>query len=157
MRSRSYALALVRREALVHRAPGSAGLLELARQEIGIERLGAPHPDHIDGQVARDREQPGRYPPPTWVEGAGVFPGPYKGFLGNVLGHPFIAHDRQHQSIDPCLETPDERRRGVGVTGRQTEEQSLIWQSWRHHTPYYALEPAEGLPVARNPISALEA
>ena len=51
--------------------PRLRGQLELARQEIGIERLGAPHPDHIDGQVAGDREQPGRYLPPTWVEGAG--------------------------------------------------------------------------------------
>ena len=114
------------------RRPGRAAptredlLLQLADDELRIERLGRLHPDDVDREVASDRQQPGRDPPATRVVCAGVLPGSHERLLGDVLGGALVTHDRQHQAVDARLEAADERRRSVGIAGRETGYERFI-------------------------------
>ena len=109
--------------------PATPSLLQLGRHEVGIERLRGLYPDDVDGEVTGDRQEPGRDAAATWIVGSGVPPGPHERLLGHILGGGLVAHDRQHQAVDPRLEAPYECRRGVRVAGRQTGQKGLIRES----------------------------
>jgi hypothetical protein len=91
-----------------------------------VERLDALDPDDVDGEVARDRNEPGQHPAATRIVRAGVSPRPYEGLLRDILGDALVAHDGQHQAVDASLEATRERGRSIGVAGGKTGQKRLI-------------------------------
>jgi hypothetical protein len=71
--------------------------------------------ERVEGQVARDAQQPRTYVTSASVIRVGVAPSPYECLLGNVLGHPRVSNDVRGQPEDPALEALDEFRRRSGI------------------------------------------
>jgi len=73
----------------------------------GICWGGAPGPQRVDGQVARDGERPAGHGPAPRVVHHRMSKDPDEGLLGDVLGAAGIAKDRQRQPEQALLVAPD--------------------------------------------------
>jgi hypothetical protein len=87
-------MALVRWGGLVGGTAGSAPPLKRRGHELGIERFGLLAPNDVYGEVAGDRQEPGRDPAATRIVGSCVSPRPDERLLRDVLGGALVAHDR---------------------------------------------------------------
>jgi hypothetical protein len=80
----------------------------------------------VDGQVAGDREEPGRHRAPTRIVRLGVPPGPRQRFLGDILGQSGVADHAERQAVDATLEPADEGGGGATVACAETSQQGLV-------------------------------
>jgi hypothetical protein len=120
----------------VARPHGRVGGIGLARRGcqpfelVGIQELGAGLCSHgIDGEVARDHDQPGRHAPSTGIECLRVSPRAQECLLRQVFGEARITRDRKRDAVHAALEPRDEGLGGTGIADREAGEEGLVGES----------------------------